>query len=42
MISLSPDIVVVSTSSGAHLKNIKEIFEYGNPKIICEKPLSLK
>ena len=43
MIRLSPDIVVVSTSSGSHLKNIKEIFEYGNPKIIiCEKPLSLE
>ncbi len=41
MKSLSPDIVIVSTSSESHLENIKKIFKYGKPKIIiCEKPLS--
>ena len=43
MINICPDIVVISSNSNNHLKNILEVFKFGKPKIIiCEKPLSLK
>ena len=38
-----PDIVIISSPTNMHLKNLKEVFNYGSPKIImCEKPLSYK
>ena len=43
MIQCNPDIVVIASPTEMHLKNIKEVFNYGKPKIIiCEKPLSYK
>jgi len=43
MISLRPDLVIIASPTELHYVNIKEVFEYGEPKIVlCEKPLSYK
>ena len=41
MRDLSPEIVVIATSTDNHLKNVRDVFSNGLPKIlICEKPLA--
>ena len=43
MNTLSPIVVIIASPTEFHYINIKEVFEYGEPKIVlCEKPLSYK
>ena len=41
LINTNPDLILISTSTHEHIKNIKDIVKYGKTKLIlCEKPCS--